>query len=380
MSSPQNPATMENLSDDVFSYIFIRLPAKRLAQARCVSKSWNALLSRSSVVTSHLHRSIRHNDEILFAFSDLLPFDPKPFTAHPSQSPHQEVELTNLIKLPINFHLRHASGTLIGSANGLICFRHEDSHALCIWNPSLSAVLSLPPYYMPSSAYKTFTALFRFGFDRKNDDYKVVKLVRFIYGNDKYFCREWLQVEVYSMRKGSWESITQRFPSEVEHIYGEDNVCVDGHDGHLHWLGYTDEIIESIVAFDLGAETFRVIPLPDSIQDGHSGHISNTLGILGGKVCVMSCVMDEECEVWMMNEYGVVESWVKNHVFSGFSGNIIPFGFTLRNEFLFQVSQHGFGLYDPVEAKTKIFKVRGRPYTTRKVVHYVDSLVWPRVR
>ena len=61
---------MENLPEELLLNMFIRLLAKQIAQMRSVSKSWNALLSESSFVKSHLHHSTNNNnDEIL-----LVPF------------------------------------------------------------------------------------------------------------------------------------------------------------------------------------------------------------------------------------------------------------------------------------------------------------------
>ncbi|CAH1424364.1 unnamed protein product [Lactuca virosa] len=89
-------ATIENLPFELLSIIFIRLLAKQLAQMRCVSKSWNALLSESSFVKSHLHHSINNKDQILLVFyHKASSSDPNQFTAHPSRSPHLQ-----LIKLP----------------------------------------------------------------------------------------------------------------------------------------------------------------------------------------------------------------------------------------------------------------------------------------
>ena len=64
---------------------------------------------------------------------------------------------------------------------------------------------------------------------------------------------EKIQVEIYSLRKCSWESITERFPSNVTRIVDRDEVCLDCHDGHLHWLGYVDKCgkQQTIIAFDL---------------------------------------------------------------------------------------------------------------------------------
>ncbi|KAL7601314.1 hypothetical protein Lser_V15G25422 [Lactuca serriola] len=314
----QQPATMENLPDELLSNIFICLFAKQLAQMRSVSKSWNALLSHSSFIKSHLRRSIHHNDQILLIFQHEEYFsDFKPFTAKPSRSPC--LELNNFIKLPVNPQPECTNGiNVIGSVNGLICSTYGDS-VIHIWNPSLSSVLTLPPYSTPSNGYNSFKIHFRFGFDPKSNDYKVVKLTG-LNGPYENVVTWWLQVEIYSMRKGSWKLITERFPSHITTITNGDDVCVDGHDGRLHWLGY-DYISENtdlkmIVAFDLGSETFCEIPLPDSILNDDRDIV---LGVLAKKLCVMTHVgVDGTCDVWVMDKYGVAESWVKRHVFSQF--------------------------------------------------------------
>ncbi|XP_042752041.1 F-box protein CPR1 [Lactuca sativa] len=403
--SKQHRVTVWNFPDDILLNIFIQLPAKQLAQMRCLSKSWNALLSVPSFIKSHLHRSIQNNknDGILLFFTKPFSFDSKPFIARPYRSPN--LELTNFIKLPVKPQSENSRGKVIGSVNGLICFKygsnHKPKHTLCkrdpdsyfiygsdhgsediyIWNPSLSALLTLPPYSMPSHSIQQF---FRLGFDPKTDDYKVVKITRrlLILPNAIAYM-EWLPVEIYSMRKGSWKFITQRVPLHYQEIYDFDYLCVDGHVGHLHWHGgyYLGKLVsKTILAFDLDAETFSEITLPDSVNGDNVNNVSTIIGVLDGKLCAISKAHpDYECVVWVMDEYGVAESWVKHHVFPSFRGDIYPYGFTLQNEFLFQlsfrVSRFSHALYDPVAAKTKIFKFV--TYMDReKVVDYVDSLVW----
>ncbi|KAI3816883.1 hypothetical protein L1987_10667 [Smallanthus sonchifolius] len=99
---------------------------------------------------------------------------------------------------------------------------------------------------------------FGFGFDPKTDDYKVVKFSLLFRPSslpqpvDDSCFLDWLPVEVYSRRKGSWKLISDRFPSHVDCILDYDPLLfITGVDGHLHWLCYdgkfTDEVI---VAFD----------------------------------------------------------------------------------------------------------------------------------
>lgn len=165
---------------------------------RCISKPWKALLSQPSFIKSHLDRSIHSNNEILLIFYKGFSFDSKLFTTHLSRSPH--IELTIFIKLPITDPIL---GDVIGSVNGLICFSiwwwDGYSFSIRVWSQNLW--LQVVKLASISSIEDTCACVF---------DY-------------------WLQVEVYSMRKGSWKLITQRFLSHITRIFYEDQVCVDGH-------------------------------------------------------------------------------------------------------------------------------------------------------
>ncbi|XP_071738193.1 uncharacterized protein [Rutidosis leptorrhynchoides] len=81
---------------------------------------------------------------------------------------------------------------------------------------------------------------------------------------------EWFQVEVYSLKKGIWELIPERVPPHVNWIEENEPFWVngqDGYNGHLHWLCYVADGLKakSILAFDLGDETFSEISPPQSV-------------------------------------------------------------------------------------------------------------------
>ncbi|PWA45839.1 F-box domain-containing protein [Artemisia annua] len=368
---------MEKLCDDITSEILIWLPAKNIAQLRCVCKRWNTLSREANFIKSHLRRWINNNDkdEILLVYNR-----GSPLKAHSSASP--DIELINFIKFPVNFPSEKAQTkyiNVIGSANGLICFsvRYYNDPVIHIWNPSLSALLTVPPYaisippHCPNAEY-----YFWFGFDPKNDDYKIVKFIRVRHSNHSV---EWLQVEVYSMRSGCWKLITQSPPSRVTYFYSDAQVYVGGHDGHLHWRGFNDDLkIQTIVAFDLAAESFSEISLPDPINLDHD---RLKLGVFGGKLCVISLVRgDCDCEVWVMDQYG---SWVKNG-FSHFhkDGMYHPYGFTLKNKFLYyEFCNEVIHLYDPAAPFNKVKPFQKNMVTKRyasdyRIIPYVESLVW----
>nr|GEV84369.1 hypothetical protein [Tanacetum cinerariifolium] len=272
---------MEKVSDDISGEILIRLPAKSIGQLRFVCKRWNTLLCEPNFIKSHLHRcSINNNkdEEVLLVFNRGFPLK-----AHPCASP--DIELTNFIKLPVNFPSEEAQiySTVIGSANGLICFSvgFFDDSVIHIWNPSISALLTVPPYAIP--------------------------------------------------------------------------VSIDGHDGHLHWLCFNDDLeIHTIVAFHLAAESFTEISLPDPIAaaDYDNLHTWFDLGVFSGMLCVISCtrgVGDCGCEVWVMDG----SSWVKTGFSHSHIGGITPCGFTFKNNFLYQDCNQVLHLYDSAANKVK---------------------------
>ncbi|KAK1419129.1 hypothetical protein QVD17_28287 [Tagetes erecta] len=390
---PQPPSSVENdLPGEVVSDILIRLPAKPLSQFRTVSKSFNTLISHPSFIKSHLHHSTStHDDETLMLIHSLFCFNStNPVTTHHSQSPH--ISNSGSIRLPRSFNLppRYNRASVIGSVNGLVCFLLTTgvgfvTPVIHIWNPSLSAVMTVAPYAVVGDG--VLDLHYGFGFDLVNDDYKVVNFARmfrppgFLTAGDCVF-QDWMKVEVYSMKKGSWGVISDRFPSSVTCVFDDAKVSItgsDGRDGRVHWLccgGIRTKQI--IVAFDLGVEKFSQLSLPDSVGKWRNGR-ANVLGLLGGKICVMGYDENGDFEVWVMSEYGVSESWVKDYAFSQFGGGIFPIGFTLNNEFVFQDDNKCLVLYDQKAAKVKSFNVTvsGWESTERfMIVPYVDSLVW----
>ncbi|GJR31107.1 F-box/kelch-repeat protein-like protein [Tanacetum coccineum] len=230
----------------------------------------------------------------------------------------------------------------------------------------------------PSHYYNKFGIHYRFGFDPKTDDYKIVKLSHGLLQPN--VSSEWKQVEVYSIRKGSREFIIEKVPPHITRIFDQDEVCMDGYNGYIHWLGAINEKnLQTIVAFDLSGETFSEISLPDSIKH-FDKKLSCVLGIKGGKLCVMPSVKegDDGCDVWVMNRYKVAESWEKHRISLTLKFRMNPIGFTFNNEFIFEIERSHFALYDPTTNTEKLFNIEyhANARGSTKIVQYVDSLVW----
>ncbi|XP_071698459.1 F-box/kelch-repeat protein At3g06240-like [Rutidosis leptorrhynchoides] len=338
-------AMVNYLPGDVLrNNIFIRLPAKQLALLRSLSKTWNLVLSDSSFIKSHLHHSIHNKQDdnqteiIAFYFACLDDLSGTYFTLNASRSSYEEH--CNYIKLPPS-----GFNHVIGSINGLICFSN-DNGVVYLWNACLSSAL------IPIISGSRFGGYFRFGYDPKIDDYKVV--------NVRYSCKRRL-IKVYSVRKGCWESITAKFPSHITKINRND-VLGDGYNGRVHWLCNVDDpnnnnIKETILAFDLNLETFSEISLPPDFVKC-TRQRTNVLGVLFEKLCVMSCISGGDCEVWVMEEYGTT-SWVKRVFPDLFNLPIDAVGFSLRGDLLIRGRDHGLILYNPnADDQVKLLNTR----------------------
>ncbi|XP_059638791.1 F-box protein CPR1-like [Cornus florida] len=214
--------------------------------------------------------------------------------------------------LPPAFHLHDLklkSYGIIGSCNGLMCLYSLRSGTPILLNPSTKKYQLLPPVPKPSFRYSRFHEFYGFGYDPVNDDYKIVRIARYL--DDQHFPFH-NEVIVYSLRSNIWRVISCNFPPIT--VTQKPTFLSYGvlFNGALHWVATRqpgsrmDGFI--IVAFDLVDENYREVQLPNT-----SGNHGMTLGVSGG--CLFfSCIDgddDDMVELWVMKDYMVHESWTK---------------------------------------------------------------------
>lgn len=158
-----------------------------------------------------------------------------------------------------------------------------------------------------------------FGFDQVNEDYKIVRMVQFKKDEeDNLGIFLDYEVKVYSLKANSWKKIVDlphylkllfQFYYHLLHRRGYGVYAC----GVLHWVFPRRGefgIGDSIVGFDLGADEFRVLPMPE-YGDLEADFILD-VGALEGCLCLV-CNYNSRgvVDFWMMKEYGVKESWMK---------------------------------------------------------------------
>ncbi|KAI9177192.1 hypothetical protein LWI28_012144 [Acer negundo] len=170
-----------------------------------------------------------------------------------------------------------------GSCKGLLCLCDSSTRdSLYAYNPFTRNYIELPKS-IDETLY--LSLVFGFGFNQTTKEYKVVK--------------------VFTLGKPSWRSL-----GKIPHFLyaqGPSQVLVNG---RLHWTTWPRRyhIGCMLISFDLEDEQFREVPKPDSggLERLHFDAVE-----LGGCLAGVLHQNYGQLEIWVMKEYDVKESWIK---------------------------------------------------------------------
>ncbi|KAJ8422208.1 hypothetical protein Cgig2_014273 [Carnegiea gigantea] len=268
--------------DIIASEILPRVSARSLLGFKCVCKFFKTLISSSEFINLHL----RHSQSLSSDSNRLL----------------------ILLKEPSLFSVHSKTVNVVGSCNGLLCLRirfsgnADDSTPLVLLNPSTGIYRSIPPAWNRASL---FVENLGFGYDSEANDYKIVQII--------HECRR--AVMVYSLKANSWR-LVEKEASPQNYIATQVSSIGALIDDHLfHWMCRRGSDSKyRIRCFNLRTERWgNDVPVPDC-QTTNNSKID--LGVLHGLLCLSiqyfrNGCMDLTFDVWIMKEYGVVESWTK---------------------------------------------------------------------
>ncbi|XP_026423592.1 F-box protein At3g07870-like [Papaver somniferum] len=193
---------------------------------------------------------------------------------------------------------------------------------------------------MPPNSENSNTdqGLYGFGYDDKIDDFKlvrvsevhtpidssdgyedefVIQIFRSIPNSDEVevsWVRSESRVEIYTLGSNSWRTYECQDMPYYFYSGTKPEVVVNG---ALHWSAdKKSEYYVAIVSFDMANETFKEVarlegPMLHLVECDHHSIDSNSVAALGGCICILHKTYGVKVDVWVMQEYGVKESWTK---------------------------------------------------------------------
>ena len=387
MGGGEGPRTsfMERLPRDIILDILSRLPVTSLVQFRFVCRGWRLMAQDSLLASKHLCRTAQYNP-CLILHCDYPIRNQISFVDISAESRDKDM----VRKLTIPFWASMPEFEVVGSCNGLLCLADSlFKDAVYVHNPFTRDFKQLPK----SLQYPDQEVVFGFGYHPMTEVYKVVKVVYYRngYGGFSRFRRitcSQSEVQVLTLGSPTWRSLGKvsyqldRWPSEA---------LVNG---RLHWVTRPRRYVTRfIVSFDLADEQFREIPKPDC---GGLSRCNYHLLVLGG--CLSAAVhrSNGKLEVWVMKEYDVKESWIKEfnigaHLPKGLKQDVnrphriwrnAPKGRGVRilcllknGEILLEYKGRVLVSYNPERGKFKDLTLKGLPNWFQTFVH-VGSLSW----
>nr|XP_023915986.1 F-box/kelch-repeat protein At3g23880-like [Quercus suber] len=302
------------LLDDLVYEILTWVPVKSLIRFRCVSKSWYSTITSHKFIKTHLDRakSSSNNNNYLLYKSQRMSSSLNELCTVVHNSDRTLSEISRL-QIPDYYIF------IVGFCNGMFLSADDDSdygHVVYLWNPSIRKYKKLPPSHFIHTfgpSYYCFT--FGLAYHYQNNDYKILKI---------FYDMEFLQqkvmpaeAEVYTLSTDSW----RRFKISVESSSGSRPIgSVDYlnessllfFNGALHSIACS-EGYKFILSFDVNDERFREILLPQNYLDGVSLRFE-ALAVFKGSLTLFVFGVSNLCHLWIMKEYGVVESWTKKTI------------------------------------------------------------------
>ncbi|CAO2815289.1 unnamed protein product [Amaranthus hypochondriacus] len=363
-------ALFVSLPEDAIMEILLRLPVKSLQRFKCVSKSWYDRISDPGFLIKHYISSNNHD---LLLISHI----------HPVKKQLLSVLFETPVMKTSHFQLSYNANTneeiisfaqILGPCNGMFCLFDGKDGVISLWNPATRQLRTLPKSRVepPTDAYPYDTCV-GFGFDVESNDYKVLAYKHMCFPSSSTIAH----AELYTLRNNNWKQVEvgEEFQPTGNLPYSSSNPSVDG---VFSWFEIDNRVEKVIFSFDMKNEVFMKTRLPD--YDGIPS--KRVHGCLASLKSSLAFIHDyplggiSKCfDVWILGEYGVRESWMKQLTIGPVWGVTSPLGFWKNGELLFEDGQGKLFSYDPITQDMNDLQARGISYILQ-VLPYKESLVY----
>nr|POE59742.1 f-box protein cpr30 [Quercus suber] len=197
---------------------------------------------------------------------------------------------------------------------GIFCLSsYNDNSIICLWNPNIRKFRMLTPAILADPLDFVTLGL---AYNSQSYDFKILRLVCFHKspeepgGPDRP-----AEAEVYTLSTDSWRKVVISVDSSepnIGYVYHTSS-CIF-FNGALHFIACTNNG-PFILSFEVNDERFHKIMLPQDFLDGYLGCLAVFKGLLAFIVLSRDIANNDHiCDIWVMKEYGLVESWTGKSV------------------------------------------------------------------
>ncbi|KAI8552122.1 hypothetical protein RHMOL_Rhmol06G0240500 [Rhododendron molle] len=290
---PSPEEIKDPFSEDLTNEIVARLPVKSFLRCRSSCRAMRDLPHNPAFVHKHLQFSSQRNPNLIL--TDTICRDKGNIRNSLYFVQNEEAQDRYSCH---KFNLEIAEFQefrVMGSCNGLICLVHPTNrYAICICNPCTGEHIKIPrPVSMEDIPGNIVVG---FGVIPMTNKYKVLAIIDFREPSDFILLRQ--TVFVYTLGDTSW-----RFRDNTSVLGLGQSACKAFVNGALHWVSYSRQI----VSFNMDTEELDVIPRPQL----ELGSGSFSLRAFQGKLLILNTSFPDRIEIWIMNDYRVVESWTR---------------------------------------------------------------------
>ncbi|KDP39037.1 hypothetical protein JCGZ_00794 [Jatropha curcas] len=206
-----------------------------LVRCTTVCKYWNSLIKDPTFISTHLKLTTTASS---FAVSTTV-------TAATNVSRGHE-----------------KSFRVADSINGIVCLIGDHDYVpyyYLLWNPSIQKSITVPRPNLTSMGH----AFVGFGYDSRNDDYKLVRMVP---PNDPKGLNSGAQLEIFSLKSSSWKTLSGPICHKYMTIASSSQAFVNG---VVHWIARRDGdslLNYVLLGLDMSNEVLHETILPEEFR------------------------------------------------------------------------------------------------------------------